>query len=534
MPVSFLEESIAGSPDSQSSCCTRCCAKVRSWCLDAARAVGPFDLNPGTAGDLCTEVEAANLKDGFQASAGTNYMVYRKSVLMLCVMLFVLQIALNAFTVKSNTDTANEAHDRVIVVDPKVQADCQEPCSSTAAEVAAGVNDSFEDAGAVVVNQSYNFSTWDLEEVVVTAFTTCMNLCVGARTPGLSSKIAAGSTCRLDWNASMASNNTVVVCDRRERAPPSALNYRLALIELAQNVVSVVLSLAYVFLLWAAVNSWRHFRSSMRYICLAVFATLAQPYIVSLVPWYELFNLQEVVSDSPIHSLSPDLADIEVRAEVTVPVFLGLQSGLLALFPALSYAAVTAKTFDPGNSFMDALLAGVPVFLLTFNYPIWALVYQVTGSVWLLSGGLIFSGSRLLFTCHFQKIAFSDDTAATIKLLSTLSTRYLLGLCLGVALIAVGMFFQFRDLSLELLMNLQLSTLEIVNLVADYYLQFYVSYIAAADILIFGAVHFGNKRVSVNALEDETAGLFASYNVLTSEEAVFNGGTRSSLCSFPI
>lgn len=482
-------------------------------------------MNPPTAGDLCTAVELANMKDTFQASAGTNYMVYRKSVLKLCVMLFVLQIALGSFEVKASADNANDVHDRVIVVDEKVQTECKAPCSSTASEVAQGLNESFQDAGDI--------RTWDSIEVEVTAFTTCMNLCVAARTTGLSRQIAAGSACRLDLTASIASDNYTVVCDRKAKAP-SALDYRLALIQLAQGFVSVALSLAYVSLLWAALVSWRHFRSSMRYICFAVFATLAQPYIVSLVPWYDLFSLEDVVGDSPIYGLSRDLADIEIRSRVSIPLFFSLQGSLLALFPALSYAVVTAKTFDPGNSFMDALLGGVPVFLLTFNYPVWALVYQATGSGWFLLGGLIFSGSRLLFTFHFNSIAFTDDTEKTIELLATLSTRYLLGLCLGVGLIAVGAFIQFRGASLEVLNSLVVSPQELVHFVASYYLQFYVSYVAAADLLILGTVHFGRRRTSVAALDNEASGLAASHAVLTSEEAVFKGGRRWALCSFPI
>lgn len=551
MPLSLLEESIAREPEPDSDhkdccfyvfCCCCCCrsctwvyARVQSWRWDACRACGSFDMNPPTAGDLCTVVEAANLKDGFQTSAGTNYMVYRKSVLKLAVMLMMLRAVLGVFVIKSDTDNAQDMHGGgTIVIDPQVQADCLPLCALTASEVARGVNESFAEAAATSPNAS-SIDPWDLQQVEATALTTCLSLCVGSRTSTLPMQIAAGSTCRLDLNESMASGNTVVVCDPREAPPPSALGYRLAIIDITRKTVGTIVSIAWILLLWAAVVSWRHFRSSMKYICFAVFATLAQPYLMSLVPWYELFRLGDFVSDSMLYALSPELADLDIRSRVTLPVFFALQSGLLALFPALSYAAVTAKTFDPGNSFMDALVAGVPVFLLTFNWPLWALVWQVTGSVMFLVGGLLFSGSRLIFTCYFKRIAFSDDNTKTITLLSRLSTMYLAGVCLGCSLIAAGVFLEFREVGEKVLGDLLgQSPLQLVDFAANYYVQFYVSYIAATDILVFGAVHFGSKRLSLIQLEEEASGLAASYAALTCEEAVFRGGRRWTLCPFPV
>jgi len=240
------------------------------------------------------------------------------------------------------------------------------------------------------------------------------------------------------------------------------------------------------------------------------------------------------LSDSALYAVSPSAAEFEIRSEVMLPVFLSLQSGLLALFPALSYAATTAKTLDPENSFMDALLSGVPVFLLTFNWPMWALIYQLSGSIWFLCGGLLFSGSRLIFTFYFNKIAFSTDTAKTISLLKNLSSGYLVGVCLGVALIAAGIWYQYYDVGQAVLRSGLISPFDVYNAVTNYYVQFYVSYIAATDVLVFGAVHLGSKHFSVDQLENNPAGLAASYIALTSKKAVFRGGRRACFCRYPV
>lgn len=491
-------------------------------------------MNPGTAGNLCTAVEAANLKDRFQASAGTNYMVYRKSVLKVAVMLILLRLVLQVFSIKSSTDTAHDVHGGTLVLNAQVPADCFLPCASTASDVAKGVNQLLDMAVAVSFNSSSDLAPHGLGEVELSALTTCLGLCVGARTTALPMQLAAGSICRLDVNASVISGDTIVLCDQKESPSQSTLEYRLALIDLTQKAVATALGMVYMSLIVAASVSWRHFQSSMRCICLAVFATLAQPYIVSVVPWYDLFRLGEVLSDSPVYEASPSLADFRVRSQVMIPVFLSLQSGLMALFPALSKAVVTAKTIDSGNPFVDALLAGVPVFLFTFNWPIWALIYQATGSVLLLVGGLLFSGSHLIFTCYFKKIAFLDDTAATVSLLKTVTTRHLALLFVAVILIAAGAFLQFWDITEALLDNLVVTPVEVLNFVADYWVQFYVSYIAAADVLVFGLVHFGNKMVSISQLNDEAAGLADSYSALTCEEAVFRGGRSWRLFPFPV
>ena len=127
----------------------------------------------------------------------------------------------------------------------------------------------------------------------------------------------------------------------------------------------------------------------------------------------------------------------------------------------------------------------MPLLVFAFNWPLYGLLWQLTGPEfwWVLIGGLLYAGSKLAYTCsrasfidaNTVETAYAATHKAYCRSVGVLVLSYIVFI-VGFLLFASGRDRRDRDPPFGFW--------DIVVFTCEYYTSFYVSWVAATDLLL--------------------------------------------------
>ena len=455
------------------------CSKVPVL-RDCCRGCGKMNLDPGAVGDLAFAHE--NKVAGVSLSPVTNFVVFRKSLLVLSLFFFVASTVMDVL--RGTTTAEAGLHDSTAFANASWSATIPKGCTDLCA--------SFQEAAAASGQARSSLSA-------ASASASCLNVCLSAgsdfKLPGDSGKNGTGSvTLPCSVNASVAAAGTdadyAVSCSLsggRASSEPTQLKVQLEVVAQNRARVSACCLLVSLALVCSALRAWRDEEVSGRRMKLSWLIAIGRPFLISFLPWYWMCGVDDAVRAGTMYKVSPAAAVMAARAAIALPIYRDLGGAILPVIPAAIAGARLLKTLAPAASLWAVLLNCLPPVSFAFNWPLFGLLYHTTGAWWFLLAGLMYSGNVLVYTCCNRRIqeATTPDTAYSAVNKARTWTRVIKYVSYGI--MVFGIVAEVRALGIdreERDRDPPVGVWDLLKLTFDYFSGFYISLVAVSDILL--------------------------------------------------
>ena len=368
---------------------------------DCCRGCGKMNLDPGAVGDLAFADE--NKVAGISLSPVTNYVVFRKSLLVLSLVFFVASTVMDVL--RGTTAAEAGLHNSTVFVNASRSATIPQGCTDLCA--------SFQEAAAASGQARSSLSA-------ASASASCLNMCLSAGSDYQLPGDAGNVTLPCSVNASVAVAGTdadyAVSCSLsggRATSEPTQLKVQLEVVAQNRARVSACCLLVSLALVCSALRAWRDEEVSGRRMKLSWLITIGRPFLISFLPWYWMCSVDDAVRAGTMYKVSPAAAVMAARAAIALPIYRDLGGAILPVIPAAIAGARLLKTLAPAAPLWTVLLNCLPPVSFAFNWPLFGLLYHITGAWWFLLAGLMYSGNVLVYTCCSRRIqeATTPDTA---------------------------------------------------------------------------------------------------------------------------
>jgi hypothetical protein len=365
----------------------------------------------------------------------SNYLVYRRSHLVLCVILSLLLTILNVTSLAQTTLgidrdewNAHLSEEILAMAADSIQTsgisgNCSNYmyCGQIAGAVpltnitvgllsngnAIPTNPAYElhlqsiaSASALfVLNQTAISETNELlqQTAKTTVIGTCLSVCYDqlqgqAHTvPSVvceTSVTTVGRSLQLAVSLMCPKNMTDKVID----TDVAELRTSLRCLEQGRRSASVISSAPSLLFTLLALIFWSNYQRSRLLILTGYLITLAQPIIFSLLPWYDVCSFAEALASSRLSGLR-----YLIRMEISLQMYSTCVQVGISLFPASFYALKMMKTAFPVASLWTYSFKVLPFIIVVFNWPVCALLYHLTGSILLGTGLFIYTFYLLVY-----------------------------------------------------------------------------------------------------------------------------------------